>query len=248
MTADLKADARDETGLTGRTLGDCPESGALLEKDERLLAELPYGDGLKRSQAVRGGQRRQHRLADERENLKSGGLLNVERGDREVDLAVCGHGEHVAGGVLAQRYVDTGMGGVKRGQQPGEVQPGQRLHRADNQPPAGEALERGDLRPGGIDLREGAASPGEEHLPRLGQVYPAARAFEKLDAEFLLKQPDLMRKGRLGHWDGRRRPGEVAVVGDRDGVAQLSKFHTDSRSKLAGLCLGQLIASAGSWA
>jgi hypothetical protein len=40
----------------------------------------------------------------------------------------------------------------------------------------------------------------------------------------------------------------VAVIGDRDGVAQLSKFHTDSRSKLAGLCLGQLIASAGSWA
>jgi hypothetical protein len=40
----------------------------------------------------------------------------------------------------------------------------------------------------------------------------------------------------------------VAMVSDRDDVAQLPEFHTDSRSKLAELCLGQLIPAGGSLA
>ena len=119
-------------------------------------------------------------------NLEACGPLDIERGDREVDLASRGHREHVAGGVLAQRHVDPGMGSVKRGDQPGQVQPGECLHGAEHQPSGGKALERGDLLARGIHLRQGAASPQEKDLARLGQAHPAARALEQLDAEFLL--------------------------------------------------------------
>jgi hypothetical protein len=40
VTAGLKAHPRDEPGPLGRSLGDGPQPGALLEEDERLVAEL----------------------------------------------------------------------------------------------------------------------------------------------------------------------------------------------------------------
>jgi len=206
-------------------------AGARREEDERLAPQLPHVDGLQRGQPVGGRQRDQHRLADQRGSLEARGPLDVERGDRQVDLAARGHREHVAGGVLAQRHVDPGMGGVKRRDQAGQVQPGEGLHGAEHQPSGGQALEGGDLLARGVHLRQGAVSPQEKDVSCLGQPHPAARAFEQLDAQFLLEELDLVRERGLGHRDRSRRPGEMPVGRDGDGVTQLPEFHIDSRSK-----------------
>ena len=54
---------------------------------------------------------------------------------------------------------------MKRGDQAGKVQPGERLHGAEHQPSGGQAREGGDLLPRGVHLRQGAASPQEKISP-----------------------------------------------------------------------------------
>ena len=173
VAAGLKAHARDEPGPLGRAIGDGPQPGAFLEKDERVVPEQPQVDDLVGGERVRGRQRHQYWLPNQRDSVKARGTLNIKGGDREVDLTPCGHREHVARRVLAQRHVDPWVGGVKRREQPGQVKPGQRLHRAQDEPPAGEALEGGHLLAGGVHFGQRAAGSQEEDLARLGQPHPA---------------------------------------------------------------------------
>ena len=49
--------------------------------------------------------------------------------------------------------------------------------------------------------------------------------------QLLLEELDLVRERGLGHRDRSRRPGEMPVGRDGDGVTQLAEFHIDSRSK-----------------
>jgi hypothetical protein len=53
---------------------------------------------------------------------------------------------------------------------------------------------------------------------------------QELDSELVLQSSHLMRERRLGDVKLVGGTGEVAVADDRFEVAQLAKFHRDSRS------------------
>ena len=88
-----------------------------------------------------------------------------------------------------------------------------------------DAGQRLQLGPRGIELVEDPARPRDEQLARLGQRDAAGGALHQCEPDLLLEALDLLRECRLGDVLTRRRAGEMALVGDRDEVAQLSEFH-----------------------
>jgi hypothetical protein len=69
-------------------LGDVPQSGAWLEEDECLLAELLQCDGLVTGEPVRSGDSNQYRLPDEQESVQARGQVDVDRGDPRLPWCV----------------------------------------------------------------------------------------------------------------------------------------------------------------
>ena len=84
-----------------------------------------------------------------------------------------------------------------------------------------------DLAAGALDLGEDAAGARREQLAGGGRHDASRCALEQLGAELRLELPDLMRERRLGDVELLGRAGEVAVAGDRLGVAELTNLHLD---------------------
>src|SRR5918995_1169998 len=76
-----------------------------------------------------------------------------------------------------------------------------------------------------VHLLENASRPRRDGLAGLRDDHAAAVAGEQLGAELGLKPADLVREGGLGHVQLLRRPGEVAMPGDRLGVSELPELH-----------------------
>ena len=55
-----------------------------------------------------------------------------------------------------------------------------------------------------------------------------ALAFEQAKAELGLELEDLAAEGRLTHVAGRRRPAEMAMIGHRDRIFEVSQIHGGS--------------------
>ena len=76
-----------------------------------------------------------------------------------------------------------------------------------------------------VDLGQDPAGPRHERPPGLGDRNAASGPLDEREADLLLEPPDLLRQRRLGDVLARRRAREVLLVGERDEVAQLAKFH-----------------------
>ena len=223
-----------------RPAAPCP-----LEKDERLVAQLPEVDGLQGSEPVRRSAPRPAPARGPAQRRRPGG--------RSTSSAAIARS-------TSPRAASVNMSRVESSRRetsiPGWVAWKAASSLGRSSPPSACIAPRTSrplARPlrAAISSRAASISPRarraqDKDLSRLGKADATARAFEQLDAKLLLQEPDLVRQCWLGHRNRGRRPGEVPVGGDRDGVSQLAEFHTDPRSKLAGLCLGQLIARAGS--
>ena len=78
---------------------------------------------------------------------------------------------------------------------------------------------------GGIDLGEDPPGARDEQLAGVGDRNAARRALDEREADLLLQPADLL--GQCGLSDVLTSGGarEVALLGERDEVAQLAEFH-----------------------
>ena len=83
----------------------------------------------------------------------------------------------------------------------------------------------------GVELREHAPRPRHEPLARRRERDMPRRAVDERDPELVLQPPDLLRQRRLRDVQQPGRAREVALVGQRDEVAQLAQFHHTSLSE-----------------
>ena len=124
---------------------------------------------------------------------------------------------------FAQVDPQPGMPRLQRRQQP-------RQHigreRRDDAEPERAGQQAGAM-PGEIlKIAGGAEDPlgALRHLgPDLGQDRLAGAPLDQRDPEILLELLDLHRQGRLAHGAGLRRPPEMAVLGQRIEIAELSE-------------------------
>ena len=65
----------------------------------------------------------------------------------------------------------------------------------------------------------------QHRFTRGGQPHRATRPVQKRLAEFAFQPLDLCADRGLRHMDPLGRPGEVGLLGDRDEVLELPKFH-----------------------
>jgi hypothetical protein len=75
-------------------------------------------------------------------------------------------------------------------------------------------------------LGEGVAGLGDERLADRGQLHPPTGPLEQGAAELPLQPLDLLADRLLCDMQPRGRTAEVQLVGDRDGVLQLTQLHT----------------------
>lgn len=114
---------------------------------------------------------------------------------------------------------------VEGRQQRAEVNRPHRVQRADRDVArlhAGEAVE---LSAGGVELRQRAS---DEPVAGLGHRHAPRRTLHERHPDLVLELADLLRQRRLGDVLAHGRAREMALVGDRDEVAQLSQFHAAS--------------------
>jgi hypothetical protein len=79
---------------------------------------------------------------------------------------------------------------------------------------------------GVIGLGENHPGFGDEHPARLGELDLPLGAMKEFDAELLFELPDLLTERRLADMKTLRRLSEVQAVGDGDGVAEMTEFHS----------------------
>ena len=151
----------------------------------------------------------------------------MEQREGEVDLTGVDVAEHLAGRALAQPDLDPRVRLGEPREQPGNVDRARREQGADGDPAADEAAKLVDLAAGALDLGEDAAGASREQLAGGGRHDASRRALEQLGAELGLEPPDLVRERRLGDVQLLGRAREVAVAGDRLGVAELAHLHRD---------------------
>jgi hypothetical protein len=76
-----------------------------------------------------------------------------------------------------------------------------------------------------LDLLEDRPRLGEQRLSRLGQFDPSWLAAEQLHLKLGFERPDLLAQRRLLDTQSRRRTRYMALLGDRDEVAEMAQFH-----------------------
>lgn len=81
-----------------------------------------------------------------------------------------------------------------------------------------EALRVGT---GTLDLAENGLGVARVHLPGSGQRDTLRMALQELDAKFRLERPDLLTERGLLHPEALGCPGDAALLGDRQEVAQM---------------------------
>ena len=75
---------------------------------------------------------------------------------------------------------------------------------------------------GAFELREDGARIVEHCAAGIGQLDAARLAAEQLHIELALERLDLLAERRLLHAEPLGRPGDVALLGDRDEIAKMT--------------------------
>ena len=94
--------------------------------------------------------------------------------------------------------------------------------------PDPHARERLHLPGRRVDLGEDPARAGHQRAPGLGDRDAPRGPFDQRQSDLLLEPADLLGQRGLGDVLARGGAGEVLLVGQRDQVPELAKFHKQS--------------------
>ena len=122
----------------------------------------------------------------------------------------------------------AGIALVEAREQQRQVDRAHRVQRADRQPAGLDPGERLQLGLRGVELGQRPARAGDEQLAGLRHRDAARRALDERHAELRLEAADLLRERRLRDVLARGGAREVALVGERDEIAQLAQIHAFS--------------------
>ena len=151
-----------------------------------------------------------------------------DRQESQVEHVVAEHLGQLLARLLADRELDAGVALVEHGQRQRHVDRPHRVHRADHHVARAHAGQRLHLGVGRVDLGQDPARARDQRLTGLGDRHPPGGALHQGEADLLLEPADLLGQRGLGDVLASRRAREVLLVGERDEVAQLPKFHKQS--------------------
>ena len=134
--------------------------------------------------------------------------------------------EQRVGLVLDEQHLEVGEPGPQRRHDVGQqVRPERREQCRGGSSPTAASRALGGDRPDPLGLVEHHARRLDHLAAGLGEHHVARAALDQLDAELLLQLLQLRRQGRLADEARLGGPAEVAVVGHRHEVAQVSQVH-----------------------
>ncbi|SDL67204.1 hypothetical protein SAMN04488074_112229 [Lentzea albidocapillata subsp. violacea] len=203
-----------------------------VEVDERLTGQLSELDG------IPGGERTFRRAGEHERFTGQSGHPQVVRHpvlpghEREVEPARAHLLDQLGVAGLAHPDLHAGVQLVEPRQHRGQVHHVQALQAADRQRAAQQPLDGGDRVPGGGDAAQRPARLGQQRPSGLGQLDLAGGAQEQRRAQLDLQRADRRRETRLGDVQPVRGAREVALLGDREEVFELSEFHDSSPAVL----------------
>jgi hypothetical protein len=164
-------------------------------------------------------------------------VVAAQPDQRSVELARGQGRQQGVGLALDQPQLDPRVLAVERAEQAEEPPVRQGLDEAERQAPGEQAAERRHRLAGVPGAGQHRPGMRQERLAGRGQPRCAPTADEQLLAELGFQAGDLLADGRLGDRDPPRRPREVALLGDREEVAQLPEFHKHSYGNQTELVL-----------
>ena len=150
------------------------------------------------------------------------------RQEGQVELIDAKHLGQLLTRVLAHGQLDAGVALVVDRQRHRDVDRTHRVHHADRHASRLHPAERLELRAGRVDLGEDPPRAGNEILAGVRDRDASRRPVDERQPDLLLEPADLLRQRRLGDVLPRCGPREVTLVGKRDQVSQLAKFHKQS--------------------
>ena len=203
-----------------------------VEVDERLTGQLGQFDRVPCGERASQRARQHQRFAGQSGHSQVVRHLRRPRDEREVEPARPHLLDQLRVAGLPHPDLHAGVELVEPRQHRGQVHHVQALQAADGQRAAQQSLHRGDGVPGRLDAAQRPARLGQQGAAGLGQLDLTGGAQEQRRAEFHLQRPDRRRQARLGDVHPARGPREVAFVGDREEVLQLSEFHDSSPAVL----------------
>ena len=198
----------------------------------------------------RVGRREQgdERLVEQRVDLDVGaGVEPVDRQEGHVERVAVQALEHDLARLLAHDEVDVRMALVEGGEQRREVEAAGRAHRPDHHAAGAQPGQLGQLLPRRVDLGERAARALGQQLAGGRQRDVPRRPVDEREPDLVLEPLDLLRERRLGDVEPRRGAREVALVVERDEVAQLPQLHSDVLSERDRIRLGLISRERARW-
>ena len=168
---------------------------------------------------------RDERLVDDHARLEADDRRARHTDQGEVQAAGAQPVDEVVGVGLGQGQGDAGMLGVEGLEQVGDVRQAAGDDHPDRHVTAQEAAVLVDGAARALDGLERRARVREERLPHRSEPDRASGAVEQLLPDLALEPPDLGADTRLRDVDACGGLGEARLLGDRDEVLELAKFH-----------------------
>ncbi|MCP2203550.1 hypothetical protein LX90_007275 [Lentzea flava] len=206
-----------------------------VEVDERLTGQFGQFDGLACGERTSRCAREDQRFSGQSGHPQVVGDLRLTGDEREVQPSRADLLDEFGVAGLAHPDLDAGVDLVEPRQHRRQVHHVQALQAPDGQRAAQQPLHRGDGVLGRLDAAERAPGLWQQCPSGLGQLDLAGGAQEQRRAELDLQRADRRRQARLRDVHPARCPREVALVGDREEVFELSEFHYSSPAVLNGI-------------
>ncbi|GAA3637112.1 hypothetical protein GCM10022267_24530 [Lentzea roselyniae] len=218
-----------------RAIDLVPRAPVGVEVDERLTVQFGQLDGIPGGERTFRRTREHERFTGQSGHPQVVGHLRLTRDEREVEPSRADLLDQLGVAGLAHPELHAGVDLVEPRQHRGQVHHVQALQAADGQRAAQQPLHRGDRVLGRLDAAERTPGLRQQGPSGLGQLDLAGGAQEQRRAELDLQRADRRREARLRDVHPAGGPGEVALVGDREEVLQLSEFHDSSPTVLNGI-------------
>ena len=231
----LNGDGGRHTSLIEHVQYEVAQAIPSLEGEKRLLGEILKADLPASSEEMIGGEKGDKGLAQEKTGLELRRELAAEPDHRDVELSFTQQVLEAQGGVfLAEHEVHARTRATKLGNGAGEqsdTQSGQHAY-----PDLAAAL-RGNLVNSGLsqlEFGEDAFCVDAEGGPSGSEHEPARQASEQGQTELAFELADLLAEGRLSDKEARRGAREVALLTDRNEVADLLQLQGSTPSGATG--------------
>ena len=145
--------------------------------------------------------------------------------DAEIQQALVQPVGHILGVAAVQVEADAGVFGPQPVDHPGDEANGLALPAPDVHIPADGVLHRGELGLGLVHHGHDLLSPLAQQHPLGGQIHPVAAAYQQGVPQAVLQVLDLPGQGGLGQVQVIGGPGDAALPGHRQKIAQRPYLH-----------------------